>query len=78
MEIEEDIDFGKTDLIQSPQKIIDLFLKMIKSAKHEILLIIPTTNAFLREERIGAIELLRQAVMERNVKVRIITPADRP
>jgi signal transduction histidine kinase len=74
MEIEEGIDFGKTDLIQTPQRILELFLRMIQSAKHEILLIIPTTNAFLREERIGAIELLRQAAMERNVRVRIITP----
>ena len=75
IEIEEGIDFGKTDLIQTPQRILELFLKMIQSAKHEILLIIPTTNAFLREERIGAIELLRQAAVERNVRVRIITPA---
>ena len=74
IEIEEGIDFGKTDLIQTPQRILELFLKMIQSAKHEILLIIPTTNAFLREERIGAIELLRQAAVERNVRVRIITP----
>ena len=74
MEIEEGIDFGKTDLIQTPQRILELFLKMIQSAQHEILLIIPTTNAFLREERIGAIELLRQAALERNVRVRIITP----
>jgi two-component system, OmpR family, sensor histidine kinase VicK len=74
MEIEEGIDFGKTDLIQTPQRVLELFLKMIQSAKHEILLMIPTTNAFLREERIGAIELLRQAAVERNVRVRIITP----
>lgn len=74
MEIEEGIDFGKTDLIQTPQRILELFLRMIQSAKHEILLIIPTTNAFLREERIGAIELLRKAAVERNVRVRIITP----
>jgi two-component system, OmpR family, sensor histidine kinase VicK len=74
LEIEEGIDFGKTDLIQTPQRILELFLKMIQLAKHEILLIIPTTNAFLREERIGAIELLRQAAVERNVRVRIITP----
>ena len=74
IEIEEGIDFGKTDLIQTPQRILELFLRMIQSAKHEILLIIPTTNAFLREERIGAIELLRQAAVERNVRVRLITP----
>ena len=29
LEIEEGIDFGKTDLIQTPEKILELFLKMI-------------------------------------------------
>jgi two-component system, OmpR family, sensor histidine kinase VicK len=75
-ELEEGIDPGKTELIQNPQRTLELFLNLIKSAKHEILLIIPTVNAFLREERIGAIELLKQAAIERNVKVRIIGPSN--
>lgn len=75
-ELEEGIDPGKTELIQNPQRILELFLHLIKSAKHEILLIIPTANAFLREERIGAIELLKQVAKERNVKVRIIGPSN--
>ena len=70
----EDIDLGKTEIIQSPHKVLDLFLNMIKLAKREILLILPTTNAFLREERIGTLELLRKSVLEQNVNVRIITP----
>jgi two-component system, OmpR family, sensor histidine kinase VicK len=76
-EIEEDIDLGNTEVIQSPQKIMDLLLNLVKSAKREILLILPTINAFLRKERIGVIELIIQAVIERHVKVRIITPADK-
>jgi two-component system, OmpR family, sensor histidine kinase VicK len=75
-ELEEGIDPVKTELIQNPQRTLDLFLNLIKSARHEILLIIPTVNAFLREERIGAIELLKQAAKERNVKVRIIGPSN--
>ena len=75
-ELEEGTDPGKTELIQNPQRTLELFLNLIKSAKHEILLIIPTVNAFLREERIGAIELLKQAAIERNVKVRIIGPSN--
>jgi sugar-specific transcriptional regulator TrmB len=75
-ELEEGIDPVKTELIQNPQRILELFLSLIKSAKHEILLIIPTANAFLREERIGALELLKQAAKERNVKVRIIGPSN--
>jgi two-component system sensor histidine kinase VicK len=75
-EIEEDIDLGKTEIIQSPRKILDLFLNMIKLAKCEILLILPTTNAFIRKERIGAIELLRKLALEQNVNVRLITPTN--
>ena len=73
-EIEEGIDLAKTEVIQSPQKIKDTFLDMIKLAKHEILLILPTINAFLREERIGTFELLKSSILERNVIVRIIAP----
>ena len=75
-EIEEGVDFGKTEIIQSPKKILELFINMIKSAKSEILLMLPTINAFLREERIGAIELLKKSVAEHNVNVRIITPSN--
>jgi two-component system, OmpR family, sensor histidine kinase VicK len=75
-EIEDGVDFGKTEIIQSPKKILELFLNMIKSAKSEILLMLPTINAFLREERIGAIELLKKSAAEHNVNVRIITPSN--
>jgi two-component system, OmpR family, sensor histidine kinase VicK len=74
--IEEGFDLGRTDLIQSPRMILDLFTNMIKSAKTEILLMLPTINAFLREERIGVIELLKKSAIEHNVKVRIITPSN--
>jgi two-component system, OmpR family, sensor histidine kinase VicK len=73
-EIEEGIDLARTEVIHSPQKIMDTFLDMIKSARHEILLILPTVNAFLREERIGTFELLKNSILEKNVNVRIITP----
>jgi two-component system sensor histidine kinase VicK len=75
-EIEEGIDFGKTEIIQSPKKILELFLNMIESAKNEILLMLPTINAFLREERIGAIELLKKLAEEHDVNVRVITPTN--
>ena len=40
------------------------------------MLILPTVNAFLREERLGIIELLIQAATERGVNVRILTPTN--
>jgi signal transduction histidine kinase len=75
-EIEEGIDLGETEIIQNPKKILELFINMIKSAKSEILLMLPTINAFLREERIGAIELLKKSAAEHDVNVRIITPSN--
>ena len=75
-EIEEGIDLGETKIIQSPEKILDLFIHLIKSAKSEILLMLPTINAFLREERIGIIELLKKSATENDVNVRIITPSN--
>jgi two-component system, OmpR family, sensor histidine kinase VicK len=76
-ELEEGIVPVKTDLIQNPQETLELFLNLIKSAKSEILLIIPTINAFLREESIGAIKLLKQAALKHDVKVRIIGPSNK-
>ena len=75
-EIEGHINLGSTELIHSTKKILDLFMSMIKSAKSEILLMLPTINAFLREERIGAIELLNILATEHDVNVRIITPTN--
>ncbi|HZD36547.1 MAG TPA: ATP-binding protein [Nitrososphaeraceae archaeon] len=75
-EIEAGIDSGKTEIIYNPQSIYDLFLNMVKFAKHEILLIIPTINAFLREERIGMLKLLKQVCIEHEIIVRILTPTN--
>jgi sugar-specific transcriptional regulator TrmB len=62
-EIEEGVEFEKTYIIQDLQSLQKLFIDMVKSAKHEVLLILPTANAFLREEHLGIIELLKQATI---------------
>jgi two-component system, OmpR family, sensor histidine kinase VicK len=74
--IEEGIDLGRTDIIQTPRIILNLFTNMVKSAKFEILLMLPTINAFLRENRIGVIEQLKKSATENNVNVKIITPSN--
>ncbi|MGA7691932.1 MAG: ATP-binding protein, partial [Nitrososphaeraceae archaeon] len=75
-EIEGGIELEKTYVIQDPQSIQKLFVDMVKSVQHEVLLILPTVNAFLREYRMGIIQLLMQAVRERSVNVRILTPTN--
>ncbi|MGH9976420.1 MAG: histidine kinase dimerization/phospho-acceptor domain-containing protein, partial [Nitrososphaeraceae archaeon] len=72
---EEDI-LGKTELIQNPLSVQTLFINMIKSAEHEVLLLLPTINAFLREQRLGIIQLLMQGSTERDVNIKILVPAD--
>jgi two-component system sensor histidine kinase VicK len=72
-EIEEGFVLSNTEVIQIPSRTKELFIDLIRSAKEEVLLLLPTTNAFLREERIGIIQSLREAA-ERRVNVRILTP----
>src|SRR6188472_1187199 len=72
---EGEFDLGSTEVIQIPSRTQELFIDLVKSAKEEVLLLLPTTNAFLREERIGIIQLLSEsAAEEHRVNVRILTP----
>ena len=75
-EIEEGIILGDTEVIQDPLKVQERFIHLVKSAEEEILLILPTINAFYREERLGIIRLLKEATVERNIDVRALTPVD--
>ncbi len=74
--LNEDLKKAATEIIQNPHRILELFINMIKLANQEILLVLPTTNAFLREDRVGIIKLLNDAAMERNLIVRIVTPTN--
>ena len=59
-EIQGDISLGITEIIDHPLRTQELFINLIKSAKSEVLLILPTINAFMREHRIGVIQLLKE------------------
>lgn len=37
-------------------------------------MVFPTTNAFIRQDKMGAIPLAIQAAKERNVKLRMLVP----
>jgi two-component system, OmpR family, sensor histidine kinase VicK len=75
-EIEEGVELEKTQVIQDSRSIQKLFVDMVKSAQHEVLLILPTVNAFLREHRMGIIQLLMRAASKRSVNVRILMPTN--
>src|ERR671931_1212082 len=71
-DIEEGIDQANIEVIPSSARAQDVYLDIIKSASEEILWIFPTTNAFLRQDKIGAIPLAIQAARERYVKVKML------
>ncbi len=52
-------------------------MDLVKEATKEILFIFPSFNAFSRQNKIGAIGLAEKAATERNVKVRILMPANK-
>jgi signal transduction histidine kinase len=64
------------EVIPSSARTQDLYLDIVKAASEEILWIFPTTSAFIRQDKIGAIQLAKQAAKERNVKIRILVPAN--
>ena len=76
-DIEAGLDLPDIEVIPSSVRAQEMFLNIIKTAKEEILWIFPTTNAFLRQDKMDAIPLATQAARERNVKVRILVPSNR-
>ena len=74
-DIEAGVDLADIEVIPSSARAQEKYLNIVKSAAEEVLWIFPTTNAFIRQDKIGAIQLAQQAAKERNVKVRILVPA---
>ena len=74
-DIEAGVDLADIEVIPSSTRAQEIYSNLIKSAAEEILWIFPTTNAFIRQDKIGGIQLAQQAAKERNVKVRILVPS---
>jgi two-component system, OmpR family, sensor histidine kinase VicK len=75
-EIEEGIDSEIIDTIETPATVQELYSNILKSAKSDIMIILPTVNAFIRQEKTGALKLAQKAAKERSVKVRILMPGN--
>src|SRR5215469_15355152 len=72
--IEEGADFGHIEVIVSSTRAGELYLDYVRNAQKEITIVFPTTNAFIRQYKMGAIDLAKDAVIQRNVEVRILMP----
>jgi two-component system sensor histidine kinase VicK len=71
-DIQAGVDLADIEVIPSSTRAQEIYLDIVKSTAEEILWIFPTTNAFIRQDKIGVIQLAK----EKNVKVRILVPAN--
>src|SRR5215469_13513807 len=77
LEIQHGASLGITEIIDNPSKTQELFIDLIKTAKSEVLLMLPTVNSFMRENRIGVIQLFKELSTKpegRAINIRILTP----
>jgi two-component system sensor histidine kinase VicK len=75
MDIEKGADLADIEVIQSSSRARLLYLDLVKSAAEEVLLVFATTGAFVRQQKMGVIQLCQEAAKERNVRVRILMPS---
>ena len=78
--IEEGVDSEGIEIIQNPVEIQNLEYSLVKSANDEILVIFASSRSLHPDEdktkAAGLIELLKEAITQRGVKVRIVAPKD--
>jgi two-component system sensor histidine kinase VicK len=75
-EIEEGIKPEVIETIGEPKLTQIRTFEMIKSAKEEVLVIFSTSNAFRRQVKAGALDLLMKTAKSKDLKVRILSPFD--
>jgi hypothetical protein len=73
LEEEEGVE-SDIEVIQNPDRTEELYWNIVKLAEKEILLILPTANAVIRQEKMGIIKYLAEVTKSRNIQVRILMP----
>ncbi len=73
-EIEQAAKREFVETIRDPFEIQPIAIDLIKGAEDEILILFSTVNAFRRQEKAGALELLKEAAKLSGIKVRILLP----
>jgi signal transduction histidine kinase len=76
-DIEKGIEIANVEIIENPKESINRAYDISLSAKEELLVAFPTTNAFRRNVRTGmSMLLLKDGYAKNKVKLRILTPVD--
>jgi two-component system sensor histidine kinase VicK len=73
-DIEIGVESADVEVIPMSSRARDLYLNLVKKSEKEIIIMFPTTNAFIRQKNLGVIQLSEEAA-GRNIKVRILMPS---
>ena len=73
-DIEEGTDLADIEVIPRVAKARELYLDALKKSQKDIIIFFPTTNAFLRQNGMGAGPLAKRGSEQRDVRVRIMVP----
>jgi signal transduction histidine kinase len=74
-DIEAGAEWADVEVIPMSSRAKALYVNLVKKAEKEIIIMFPTTNAFIRQKNMGVIQFSEEAARERNVKVRILMPS---
>lgn len=76
-----DIDLGydpeRIDIISKSNNVHDLYQTIVQSSKKEIMIIFPSTGAFIRQHKVGLISSIFETVKINGVKLKAFIPSDR-
>jgi signal transduction histidine kinase len=65
---------GDININTNPSETEVIYKDLIRRARKEIMLLLPTEPAFLRQQKIGVVQMLVQLANEKGVKVRVLAP----
>ena len=74
-EVEDGIQPHIIEIIRDTHQIQKLAVRLLTSAREEILVLFSTAKAFYRQDKLGAVLLVEQMAIQHGVKIRFLTPS---
>ena len=76
-DIERGLDTERVDIISRSNNAEATYLDLLRSSNTEIMLILPTANALLRQLKLGVFEMIKHAAVNKNIKLRVLIPSNK-
>ena len=75
-EIEQGVEPQRIAVIYDAGQALELYQSLIMSAEKEIKVVFPTTNALIRQDKVGILFLLQEATAAKKCQVKVLMPND--